>query len=81
MYVITFEKCQKKTIALLMGHYQTVFCLLEHSENKMITQSGLHENEIGPEVLYSSIQQARVLQDIQRRKVFATNYVWIQSFL
>ena len=42
--------------------------LIEHSENKVIpqsglfSQSGLFENEIGPRVLQSSVQQTRALQ-------------------
>ena len=32
----------------------------EHSENKIITQSGLFENEVGPGVLQSSIQQTNI---------------------
>ena len=54
---------------------------IEHSENKIITLSGLFGNEMGPGVLYPSVQQTQVLQDIQRLKVFATNYVSIRSFL
>ena len=29
--------------------------LIEHPENKIITQSAVFENEIGPEVLQSSV--------------------------
>ena len=54
---------------------------IEHSENNIIMQSGLFENEIRPGVLWSSVQQTRALQDFQRLKVFATNYVLILSFL
>ena len=35
--------------------------VIEHSKNKIITQSWLFENEIGPGVLQSSAQQTRVL--------------------
>ena len=48
---------------------------IEHSENKIITQSGLFGNEIGPGVLQSSVQQTRVLQEYQRHKPCATDYV------
>ena len=44
-------------------------------------QSRLFENEIRPEVLLSSVQQTRALQDFQRLKVFATNYVLILRYL
>ena len=44
-------------------------------------QSELLENEIRPGVLLSSVQRTRALQDFQRLKVFATNYVLILSFL
>ena len=30
---------------------------IDHSENKIIRQFGLFENEVGPSVLQSSIQQ------------------------
>ena len=44
--------------------------------------SGLFGNEIKPGAFeHSSIQQTRALQDSQRLKVFATNYVLILSFL
>ena len=42
--------------------------LIEHSENKIITQSGLFENEIGPGVLQPSAQQTGMLQEYQRNK-------------
>ena len=40
--------------------------LIEHSENKVVTQSGLFENEIGPEVLQSSVRQTPALQENQK---------------
>ena len=43
--------------------------------------SGLFENEIRPGVLWSSVQLTRALQDFQRLKVFATDYVLILPFL
>ena len=33
---------------------------VEHSENRAISQSELFENEIGPGVLQSNVQQARM---------------------
>ena len=41
---------------------------MEHSKNKIIAQSGLSENKIGPEVLKSSVQKTYVLQERQRHK-------------
>ena len=52
----------------------------DHSENKIIVQSGLFENEIGPGVLMSSVQKTCVLQEHQRHKAEATEYVSILSF-
>ena len=37
---------------------------MEHSENEIITQSGLFENKIGPGELESSAQQTLVLQEL-----------------
>ena len=53
--------------------------LIEHSENKIVTQSGLFENEIGPGVLNSSIQQIRLLEEYQMHKPSVTEYVSILS--
>ena len=39
---------------------------IEHSENKIIAQSGLFENEIGPGVLSSSVQQPLALRECER---------------
>ena len=36
--------------------------MIEHSENNIIRQSGLFENETGPGVLHSSVQKTRVLE-------------------
>ena len=55
--------------------------LIERSENKIITQSALIENEIGPGILCSSVQQIRALQKYQRHKPCATDYVSILSLL
>ena len=52
---------------------------IEHSENKIITQSGLFENEIGAGVLQSSVQQTGVLQEYQRHKPCATDYMSFPS--
>ena len=65
----------------ILSAVNQVSVAIEHSENKIIMQFGLFENEIRPGVLWSSIQQTRVLQDFQWSKVFATKYVLILSFL
>ena len=49
------------------------FDTIEHSENGIIFQSGMFENEIGPGVLQSSIRQTRVLQEYQMNKPRATD--------
>ena len=54
---------------------------IEHSENKMITQYGLFENDIGPGVLQSSVYQTRALQEYQKHIPCATYYVSILSML
>ena len=46
--------------------------LIEHSEHKVIAQSGLLGNEIGPGVLQYSVQQTSVLQECQRHKAKAS---------
>ena len=48
---------------------------VEHSENRIIFQSRMFENEIGPGVLQSSVRQTRVLQEYQRHKPRATDSV------
>ena len=53
---------------------------IEHSENKIITQSGLSGEKIGPGVLHSRVQQTSVLQEYQRHKQCATNYVSLFLF-
>ena len=53
-----------------MGENESLsFYVIEHSENKIIMQSGLFENEIRPGVLLSSIQQFKGAEgrDEQRR--------------
>ena len=62
-------------------HYPKVNIEIEHSENKIITQSGLYENEIVPGILQSSIQQIRVLQKHQMHKPCATDYVPFLSLI
>ena len=47
---------------------------IEHSKNKVIMQSRLFENEIGPEVLQSSVSQTCPLQEYQRYKVLVTDF-------
>ena len=54
---------------------------IENSENKVIMQSGLSENEIGPGVLESSVQQARLLQHYQKHKSYQAGYVSTVSLL
>ena len=54
---------------------------IEHSENKVIMQFGLFENEIGPGVLLSSVQQTRALEEYQRHKPCATHYMSVLSLL
>ena len=52
---------------------------IDHSENGIITQSELFENEIGPGVLQSNVQQTRALQEHRRHKPFATDYLSVLS--
>ena len=54
---------------------------IEHSGNKIIVQSGMFENEIGPVMLQSSVRQTQVLQEYQRHKPRATDYVSLLSVL
>ena len=53
----------------------------EHSENEDTTQSGLFENEIGPELSPPSVREIRTLQECQRDKEYTTDYVSILSQL
>ena len=53
--------------------------LQEHSENKIIRQSGMFENEIGPEVFQSNVRQSRTLLEYQRHTPHATDFVSILS--
>ena len=55
--------------------FQEIIILIEHSENRIITQSGMFENEIGPRILQSSIQQTRALEEYKRHKLSATRFV------
>ena len=48
---------------------------IEDSENKIITQSGMFGNEVGPGVLQSSVRQTRMLQEYQRQELCATDCV------
>ena len=50
-------------------------------ENKTITQSGLFENEIGPGVTQSWVQETHALQECQRYKAQANYYASILSLL
>ena len=54
---------------------------IKHSENKVITLSGVFENEIGPGVLQSSILKSCMLWECQSQKAWATYYASILSFL
>ena len=49
--------------------------------NEVIAQSGLFENEIGPGILQSSVQQMQGLQAHQSHKPRATDYLSILSLL
>ena len=40
-----------------------VWRAIKHSENKIITQSEMSENEIGPGLFQFSVRQKRVLQE------------------
>ena len=63
--VNVFEKSFKKTVT-------TNHLLIENSENKIITQSRLFANEIGPTVLQSRVQQYACCKNAKgktRRKV------------
>ena len=48
---------------------------IDHSENKLITLSGLFESKLGPGKLQSSVQQTRPVQECQRQKVLVSDYV------
>ena len=65
-----------------LTNQNSVFCSrhnngIEHSENKIVTNSGMLENEIRPGVLQSSVRHTRVLQEYQKRKSRAADYVSI----
>ena len=60
---------------------QEIVILTEHSKNKIIIQSELFENEIGPRILQSSIQQTQTLEEYKRHKQSATRFVSIQPVL
>ena len=47
--------------------------MIKHSENKIITRTGLFENKIGPEALHSRAQQTRALEEYQMHKLSATD--------
>ena len=54
---------------------------IEHSENKIITQSGLFGNETGSGVLHSIVQQTLALHEYRRHKPTAMDYVSILCML
>ena len=54
---------------------------MKNSENRIITQPGLLDNEIGHGVLQSSVQQRWALQEYQSHKPRETGYVFILSLL
>ena len=45
-----------------------IYIPIEHSENKVIMRSASFENEIGPEVLQSSVHNTCPLQECERYK-------------
>ena len=60
--------------------------MMDHSENKTITQFLLLVNEIVPELLQSSVQQTCILQEYLSQNALATDccvdsilVVWIPS--
>ena len=56
-----------------------VFVWIEHSENEIITQSGLFENEIGSDVVQDRVQKTEQLQEYQMHKPGATETLQIVS--
>ena len=55
------------------------FDTIEHSENRIIFQSEMFENKIGPGVLQSSVRQTRELQEYEKHKPGATDYIIVDS--
>ena len=69
------RKCVQHKLDII-GNY-----IIEHSKKKIIMPFGLFENEIGPAVLNSSIQQAPAQRQYQQCKPSTTVYVSILSLL
>ena len=55
----------------------TIQLLIEHFENKIITQTGLFENKIGPGVLQSRVHQTCLLQECLRHKALEREQILI----
>ena len=55
----------------------TIQLLTEHFENKIITQTGLFGNKIGPGVLQSRVHQTCLLQECQRHKALEREQISI----
>ena len=77
-YRNSFEKISNRSCAKIVLHQIRI---IEHSENKIIRQSRLSENEISPGLLQSNSQQTPALQEYQRYKPRATDHESILSFL
>ena len=54
---------------------------IEHSGNKNIRQSGTFQNEIGPGVRQSRVQQARTLEECKMHKAYTTDHTSILPLL
>ena len=61
------------------GQDHSKLCNNRVFRNKVIAQSGLFENDIGPGVFQFSVQQTCLLQESQRHKPDVTNYGSILS--
>ena len=58
-----------------------MYYAIGRSENKIIMQSKLFENETGLGVLQSRVQQTQALEEHQKHKPCTTDYVSIRSML
>ena len=76
---LCFQNCSVSKLFTLR-QFDADHITIGHSKTKLIVQSGLLESEIGPEVLQSSVQTTCVLQERQRHKSKATDYISILSF-
>ena len=85
LYVIKIEALKEYQVYLKSVYVKqlsgSVALFLEHSEDKIITQSGLFESEVGPGLIEFSFQETLTLQECQKHKAQVTEGVLILSYL